>query len=97
LPREPTWNGTFDTLARVGAASVGSLPPAVLGGLLLARLLPVAEATATTTGVLLVVPGWVAMAVGVLLFRSAGRAWAVCVVTSVLLALAAWALGPLPP
>jgi len=68
----------------------------VLLGLLLARALPTSPSTATTLGVLLVLPTWATASVAVLLVRSGPRAWAACLGATLLLGLLALALGPMP-
>ncbi|WP_437589110.1 hypothetical protein [Sorangium sp. So ce1000] len=79
----------LDAVLRVLAALVGTLPLAVAGSSCLARFAPLAEATRSILGFVLVVPLWLAAMCVAFLARSAARAWGVCAALgAVLLALA---------
>jgi hypothetical protein len=80
-----------DAVLRVLASLAGTLPPAVLAAICLARLLPLHEATRFTLGFMLAIPLWVTAICVLSLARSAARAWAVCV--AVAATLAALAVG----
>ncbi|MES2644003.1 MAG: hypothetical protein V4850_31225 [Myxococcota bacterium] len=86
MARESAWNGRVDTTLRILAATVGTLPPTVLGCACLGRWAPFAEGTAVTFASMAVVPVWVMAATAVFLCRTAGRAWGACL----LLTLAGW-------
>jgi hypothetical protein len=80
-----------DALLLLLASLAGTLPPAVLAAICLARLLPLHEDTRFTLGFMLAIPLWVTAICVVCLARTATRAWAVCLAASA--ALAALAVG----
>ncbi|MEO0604894.1 MAG: hypothetical protein AAF211_25910 [Myxococcota bacterium] len=96
MPREPTWNGRWDTIARNGAAIVGTLPPSVLVVSLICRVLPLDEALAVVVGGLSLPFVWATAVWLLYLVPSALRAWAIVLVSLTGLALATWLLGPMP-
>ena len=81
------WPGYRDAALRVVAALVGTLPVAVLGSVCLAKLLPFDEATRVALGFTLAIPLWVALMSFAFLARSGWRAWAWCLVATLLLGL----------
>ncbi len=97
MAREAAWHGPLDTTARVSAAVIGSLPPSVLGCVVLARVMsPLGESAAAATGVLALVPVWTVAMASILLIRSGTRAWSVCLISTFALGGTAWLLGPIP-
>lgn len=68
----------IDRALRVGAALVGTLPVAVLSGLLAARLLPGPEDVRFAVGHAMVVPIWIGGMCLAALARSGTRAWIAC-------------------
>ena len=86
----------LDVAARIGAAALGGYALAVAAGVLFACLLGTPRADATLAGTLI---GFVVYPAGVLWAfarRSVLRIWVELLASTVLLALAAWAVG-LPP
>ncbi|MET0594281.1 MAG: hypothetical protein ABW133_16385 [Polyangiaceae bacterium] len=68
----------IDGALRVGAALVGTLPVALLAGLLVARLLPASEETRFAIGHAVVIPFWIGGMCLASLARSGTRAWIMC-------------------
>lgn len=86
--------GRIDAAARVAAALVGSLPPAMFASVCLARFLPCAEDVRVAVGFAAPLPLWVATMCAAFVARTGARAWALCAALSV--AFGALALG-VPP
>ena len=76
-------------VARTTAAFLGTLPDALFASIALCRFLPLAEDERFAIGFLLGIPLWIAGICLVYLQRSGLRAWALCVVSGVLLGLLA--------
>ncbi len=68
----------IDNALRVGAAVIGTLPVALLAGLLAARVVPGSEDVRFAVGHALVIPLWVAGMCLAALARSGTRAWLTC-------------------
>jgi hypothetical protein len=79
-----------DATLRVLASLAGTLPVAVLAAVGLARFLPLAGEARFTIGFTLAIPLWVTGMCLVFLARSGARAWAFCLVASVLLGTLAY-------
>lgn len=83
------------TLARVLAALVGTLPPALLAGVVIAAYAPLARDLRFALGYGLVLPMWVAAMCLVFLARRPMHAWLLCLLgTALLLLLVPGASGP---
>lgn len=80
----------IDGTLRVVAALAGTLPPALLLAVCLARFLPWTQESRFALGYTLAIPLWVAAACGAFLAKSGARAWSFCVVTSLLFAALAY-------
>jgi len=81
-----TARSTFDGWALVLAATLGTLPIALLGSAALARFLPLSADARFATGFGLAIPLWVAAMCVVLLARSGSRALLMCLAASAALA-----------
>lgn len=81
-----TTNSSFDTVALVLAATLGTLPLALLGSAALARFLPLSADARFATGFGLAVPLWVSAMCVALLARSGTRALLVCLAATAALA-----------
>jgi hypothetical protein len=68
----------LDTGFRVLAALFGTLPPAVLAGVCLARFLPLSEDARFALGFTATLPLWITAMCCAFLARSGARAFAVC-------------------
>lgn len=81
---------------RVSAALFGTLPVAVLSGVVLARFLPLPVDVRLAIGLLAMLPVWVLGMCFGFLSRRPARAWAACAVISLLCggALASWGAPP---
>jgi hypothetical protein len=77
-----------DTLARITAALVGTIAPALLATAALAAHLPVAADLRFAIGFFMFVPLWVTAMTLTFLVRSGWTAWAICITASVALACA---------
>jgi hypothetical protein len=79
---------SFDSWALVLAATLGTLPIALLGSAALARFLPLSADARFATGFGLAIPFWVAAMCVALLAKSGSRALLVCLAaTAALVAL----------
>ena len=96
MPREPAWAGTLDTIGRVVGSTVASLPPTIVLCVLFARWVPMAEASAATVSILLLLPLWACAMAGCLLVRTARRLWLGALGVTLVLCLLAWVSGPMP-
>jgi hypothetical protein len=72
---------------RWSAALAGTLPPAVLAAVALARHLPLSIELRYALGFLLLIPLWVAAICTACLIERGGRAWLLCLALTGLLAL----------
>jgi len=82
----PSTGSSFDSGALVLAATLGTLPIALLGSAALARFLPLSAEARFATGFGLAIPLWVAAMCVALLARCGRRALYVCLVASAALA-----------
>jgi hypothetical protein len=83
----------LDAVLRVLASLAGTLPPAVLSAVCLARFLPFAEETRFIIGFTLAIPLWVVATCVVFLARSGMRAWILCASVSAVVATLAYGVS----
>jgi hypothetical protein len=82
----PATSSRFDTAVLVLAATLGTLPIALLGSAALARFLPLSADARFATAFGLAIPLWVAAMCVALLAKSGTRALLVCLAASATLA-----------
>ena len=80
----------IDGTLRVMGALAGTLPPALLFAVSLARFAPWTQESRFVLGYTLAIPLWVTTACVVFLAKSGARAWSFCAATSLLFAALAY-------
>lgn len=79
---------------RILAATLGTLPAALLATIALARFLPLPDDVRVAIGLTAMIPLWIAAITMGLLARSALRAWATCLVAAALLGALVYGVPP---
>jgi hypothetical protein len=82
---EPTKRSRIASALHILAATLGTLPAALLATVALARFLPLRDDVRVAIGFAAMIPLWIAAIALGLLARSALRAWAACLGAAIVL------------